>query len=100
MSDSQNTNPRIDTPNNIDVLLHYHCSPDKHPRINAPAVREAIDFLLVEGCLVPVADSPGNLLYTTTYTTTQRGQAWVAALCNVRVPRNVFVDEQNNILFV
>ncbi|MDP2728355.1 MAG: hypothetical protein Q8P59_12535, partial [Dehalococcoidia bacterium] len=62
----------------------------KHPRFDAPAVRDAIAMLLQEGCVKPVGDD--------VYQTTPRGSAWVLALCNVERPREVYMDAQGNVL--
>jgi hypothetical protein len=81
---------KIQSPINIEVLLHYHISPLVHPRADAPAVGEAIAMLLKAGCLETVG--PGL------YHATPKGVAWVRALCNVEEPREAFVDAQGNIL--
>lgn len=83
----------IGTPNNIDVLLHCHTSPMPHERLEAGAVQSAIAELLSMGAIKPWPEFGENA-----YTTTEMGAAWVKALCNVRPPRSVFVDEAGRIL--
>jgi hypothetical protein len=83
----------IYSPNNINVLLHYHCSPEPHERIEAPAVQEAVELLLSEGAIRPDEAQGPNC-----YRTTPLGMAWVEALCRVTTPRAVFVDQQGRIL--
>lgn len=51
----------IQTPNNLEVLLHYHTTPQIHPRHDAPAVKSAVEMLLAEGLL-----QRDDRLYTTT----------------------------------
>lgn len=70
---------RIGTPNNIEVLLHCHCSPEPHPRIHAPAVADAIAFLEASGA---IERDP----YPGSFRTTPLGRRWVASLCNVGLP--------------
>lgn len=79
----------IGTPNNINVLLHYHTKPTPHPRSDAPAVIEVTDMLHREGCIY---DEKGC------WCTTDKGQAWVMALCNTEIPRELFLDAQGNVL--
>ena len=82
----------IYSPNNINVLLHYHCSCEPHPRLEASAVSEALQEFLRIGALVK-DDSTGS-----GYRTTPMGQAWVQALCNVAPPQQAFVDEHGTVL--
>lgn len=79
----------IYSPNNIEVLLHFHTCPHPHPRIDAPAVKEAIMQFLEIGAIVVFDD---------TYITTRLGHAWVDALCNTPPPRLVFIDEAGRVL--
>lgn len=84
---------KIGTPNNIDVLLHFHLQPNQaHPRSEARAVQEAIFEFLKAGVLLGVVGTEG------TYHLTPLGTAWVRALEHVELPRQVFVDEQDRIL--
>ena len=83
----------IRTPNNIDILLHFHCSPTKHERREAPAVIEGIQILLEAGALEPDANrGEGH------FRTTPKGRAWVESLCNVEEPRAAWVDAHGTIL--
>jgi hypothetical protein len=81
---------KIYSPNNIEVLLHYHTTPRPHPRIDAPATCDFTRILLEAGCI-----TPGD---TGAYITTAKGAAWVQALCNVECPREAYVDQNGNIL--
>lgn len=83
---------RIDTPNNIEVLLHYHVHPSApHPRILAPAVQDATQMLCAYKAIEPNKIDGG-------YTTTAKGEAWVKLLCNVAMPREAYIDENDNII--
>lgn len=82
---------KIGSPNNIEILLHCHCSPGVHERIHAPAVGLAIDRFLDAGAIVH-GEEPN------TYKTTHLGCAWVEALCNVEAPRLAYIDREKNIL--
>lgn len=82
----------IYSPNNIDVLLHCHASVGPHPRIEARAVQEAIDALMMVGAIAPDMRMPQC------YTTTPLGHAWVQALCNVPRPKVAFIDEMGRVL--
>lgn len=73
------------TPNDIDVMLHYYVSPAKHPREEAPAVREATAKFVRDGLLEPQEEGH--------YSATDRGQAWVEMLLRVPFPRKAWVDE-------
>ena len=74
------------TPNDIDVLLHYHVSPILHPRFGSTAVEEATKHFLRDGIL---EHAGGDY-----YATTARGRAWVEMILRVPYPRQVWVDEK------
>lgn len=78
------SNTTIGTPSNIEVLLHFHTNPEPHPRLDAPAVRDAVLMLLDEEAIYSFKDG---------YRTTAKGRAWVQALCNVPPPRVAYIDE-------
>ena len=73
------------TPNDIEVLLHCHCTCRVHPRRNAPAVQSAL-VMLVECGLI---DPDGDEAY---YRTTSRGAAHIAQLCDLGLPTQVWQD--------
>lgn len=76
------------TPNLLEVLLHYHVSPDPHPRIDAPAVQGAIDAMLHEGIL------QSDLSRDSQYALTERGEVWLKMLLDTPLPirLEVWVD--------
>lgn len=65
------------TPNDIDVLIHYHSSPAPHPRVTAPAVREAIEMFVVNDILTPKGMG---------YKTTTRGRLWLKMILDTPFP--------------
>lgn len=81
---------KIFSPNNIEVLLHFHTSSTPHPRREAGAVADAITQFLHWGAIENVERD--------IFRTTPLGKAWVQALCNVPIPRRAFVDETNVVL--
>lgn len=75
------------TPNDIDVLLHYHVSSAAHPRITSSAVQDSIEMLIADEMLVK--NEKNGLIDTTA-----RGKAHVRQLCNLPYPTQVFVNAQ------
>lgn len=75
------------TPNEINVLLHYHVCPEQHPRANSPAVVDATQKFLIDG----IFDSTGSGRITTT----DKGKAFVQMLCETPYPKLVWVDPRN-----
>lgn len=71
----------IHTPNNLEVLLHYHVTPTKHPRFEAPAVEEAIEELYQEGLIVNDGKS---------YRSTAKGKFYIEHLLRQPYPVTVF----------
>ena len=76
----------LETPNNIEVLLHFNSCPEKHPRQDSMAVLDAIDYLLCAGAIKGKSD--GN------YQVTELGSKWVTLLTRVETPRLTYVDEK------
>lgn len=81
------------TPNEIEILIHCHVSPVKHPRGDAPAVREALLFLEADGLIEKIEDGDG-----VQFRTTSRGKAHVASLCSLPLPELQWVDPLGNII--
>lgn len=79
------------TPSNIEVLLWCHTRPQPHPRLDAPAVRDAVQEFLKIGAVEATPLSGGGEFGA--FRTTPLGRAWVAALCQVQRPRVGFIDE-------
>lgn len=62
----------------IEILIHYHCTPIKHPRHN----REAIEFFLSHGLIEEIMESDEVGIYKTT----EGGKMLVDQICNVPLP--------------
>jgi hypothetical protein len=73
------------TPNDIEILIHFHCSMLPHPRRDAPAVRKTIADFLADGIIEPGTGEA--------YRTTEKGSAWLRMICRVEPPRQAWVDE-------
>jgi hypothetical protein len=75
------------SPNDIDVILHYHTSGEKHPRADAPAVKDATERFFRAGLIEPGGLSPG--VY---FVTTEKGRKFIEMLCATPFPVKKFVD--------
>lgn len=74
------------SPSDIEVLLHCHVCPAPHPRSGAPAVRAAIDMFAYAD-MIEVWEPTGGALGEPSYwRTTDKGDAFVKALCNTPEP--------------
>ena len=80
------------TPNDIEVLLHYHTSQTPHPREDAPAVKEATKRFVCMG-LIELVDGKH-------YITTDRGDAFIKVLCGTPLPTQAWIDGYGNIIKV
>jgi len=78
----------ISTPLHIEVLIHCYVSGTAHPRFSAPAVQSAINELLDEKAIEWNAESKD----THAYQTTEKGHAWVKAICNTPPPVQCWKD--------
>jgi hypothetical protein len=79
------------TPNLIEVLLHCYVSPEPHPRIHAPAVREALDWLHDRDLVYAKSDR---------YATTVRGEAWIEMLLATPLPSMAWIDASGAVIRV
>ncbi len=80
------TRKTIRTPSDAEFLLFCHCCCETHPRLHAPAIREAVAKFLECGAIAPHPDNPNR------WSTTEKGAAWVQAICNIEEPRVAYVD--------
>lgn len=80
------------SPSDIEVLIHCHSCPYPHPRIDAPAVSEAISWF----CSLGIIDAIGE----DTYITTERGKAWLQMIQNTPFPTRAWVDENGEVIDV
>lgn len=66
---------------NLEVLMHCHYSPTVHPRIEAPAVKEALRYLSIAG-LIEQDDRA--------YTTTDKGKFYLSHILSIPFPIQEF----------
>jgi hypothetical protein len=74
------------SPSDLEVLIHYHVSPEPHSRRNAPAVRDAIDRFFGDGILESLPDDAKQ------YTTTARGRKFLEMILSTPYPKLVWID--------
>ena len=78
------------TPNDIEVLLHCHTTPTKHPRLHAPAVSGSIIMLQNMDIISPVVVRiEGD---QDQYRTTKKGEKLVEMICNTPFPTQIWAD--------
>jgi hypothetical protein len=80
------------SPLEIEVVLHYYHSPEPHPRVNAPAVKEAIQRFVNDGIL-SAAEGPALLKVT------DRGNAWVRMIVETPYPEGAWIDPRTREIF-
>jgi len=80
------------TPNHLDVLLHYNCTPARHEREDAPAVQEAIELFIADGILDCIPASKSG------YRVTEKGHAWLCAILSVPYPTQAWLDAAGNVI--
>jgi hypothetical protein len=73
------------TPNEVEVLIHYLCSPQPHPRVTAPAVVMAIKKFVNDEIFKVIDDEAG-------YAVTDKGRAFVDMILSTPYPENRWVD--------
>ena len=90
----------MNTPNDIEVLLHYYVSPEPHPRVEADAVRQTIGRYLKEGILEE--DKEGTFVEGTKklncYCVTDKGKAWLRLILSVPYPKQAWVGQDGKII--
>ena len=72
------------TPNDVEVMLHCHTSPEEHPRIDAQAVYNAIDDFLLRDMI-----QRDTMAHAKIYTPTPKGRAWLKAILSTPEPTAV-----------
>jgi hypothetical protein len=79
------------TPYQINIVLHYHCSPGPWPLWTAPIFAETVGALVSDGLLEP-SDDGMRPTEAHCYRTTERGKALVEFWCATPMPQPMFVD--------
>lgn len=74
------------SPNDIEILIHVHCTTEPHPRMDAPAVKESFGMFIDEGIFDydQINDD---------YELTNKGRALLELLCQTPFPRSIYVDK-------
>ena len=80
------------SPNDIEVLIHYYGTRIVHPRLHAPAVREATDNFLAAGLIEGDPDSTDRDVYRTT----SGGDKLIKMLCATPWPEKRWVDPRED----
>lgn len=80
----------LNSPSDIEVLLHHHYSPDPHPRRDAPAVKDAIIRFRNDGIFTDQIHPE----------LTKKGKAWLNMILNTPYPRQVYVDQSGKVIEV
>lgn len=73
----------IGTPNALDILLHYYCSSTPRPRRDAPAVRDATNYLVNQYMLAGAGEAG-------VYKVTAKGAYYVQHLLAIPFPVEVW----------
>lgn len=81
MKESENGPMNVGTPSNLELLLHCYYSPEAHPRVSAPAIKEGISYLVREKMITPVYGKGPDI-----YTTTDKGEAFIKHLMTIPFP--------------
>jgi len=75
------------TPNELEILIHYHVCNLQHPRFDAPAVQEAINKFIGLDVLKRV---------TNQYYLTRKGKVWMYMILETPCPEPIFTDPRTN----
>lgn len=71
----------INSPSNLELLLHCHVCGDPHPRADAPAIKAGVDYLVREKMIEP------DEIY---YRTTMKGKFYIQHILNTPFPETAF----------
>lgn len=85
---------KIHCPAHVEFLMHCHCSPEPFERWGVPMFMELASVWTGRGIIRRTT----NEAVAPVYTTTDLGKAWVNAICNTPLPKQVFVDEMGRVL--
>lgn len=86
------------TPNDIDVLMHYHYSPFEHPRRLSRAVTETVGRYLREGIIERRSELELTGSNPALYKLTPRGKAWLSQILNVPFPQPAWLDANGEVI--
>ena len=74
------------TPCEIDVLLHYYTTPERHEHDTAGAVVSAISRFIKDGMIQTDSQSASG------YRVTEKGEFFITMLMSTPLPESAFVD--------
>jgi hypothetical protein len=83
----------IGTPLHVSILLHCHTSSARYPNYAAPAVQKAFDDLLNSGAINHYPEDDHDC-----FSTTEKGRAWVAAICATPPPVQCWKDANGKVI--
>ena len=91
---------KLGTPHNIELLLHIHLTPEPWPHSGSSAYADGMRMLVNVGAVRERQPRATDAAFSTNYTTTKLGAAWIKALCNVEKPTETicYKDHNGNIL--
>jgi len=75
-------------PLDVEVIMHAWCIADKHPRMDARAVKDAFEYWVAFGVLKP---GPAGI-----YMVTDLGAAYVKLILSTPVPKILYIDPRTN----
>jgi hypothetical protein len=73
------------TPNDIEVLIHYYASGERHPRVTAPAVQETLEQYCKDGIFERLEAEPF-------FRVTEKGEAWLRMIIDTPYPKKQWID--------
>jgi hypothetical protein len=83
----------IGTPLHVSILLHCHTTTTRYPNYEAPAVQEYLNNLLDEDAIYWHTGDPQDC-----FRTTEKGRAWVAAICATPPPVQCWKDANGKVI--
>lgn len=86
----------IITPNHLELLIHYHLVTNDHPRLDTPAVREAVQEFVVDGIFEKISDLTLERIRAPSYRLTEKGIAWLSMLLDTPYPveKTIWFDQK------
>jgi hypothetical protein len=85
----------IGTPLHVSILLHCHTATTRFPHYDAPEVQSAINLLLEEKAIYWNRGDEADC-----FRTTEKGRAWVAAICATPPPAQCWKDSNGKVIDV
>jgi hypothetical protein len=80
------------TPNDLDVLIHYHVSVEPHPHSTSPAVKDTTLRYVKDGVFKERV-IPGSAAFTTSqYSLTEKGKAFLQLILATPYPMPTWTD--------